>query len=117
MTREDATGWGALTSKIRVGWNHEFLDGVGGQADFAFENSPVSRVVGGQLVSQAAGSTGVFRVDEPGNDYLALGLGLNADLFSPDPFEAGRISLNYESQLFRSDFVEHYFSGAVTFEF
>lgn len=117
LSRQQTRQWGTLASKVRAGWNHEFLDGVGGNAGFGYETSPVGRLVGGNFVSTGRALTGSFALEEPGDDYLALGVGLVAEVAEAGLFESCRIGLNYESQLFREDFFEHYLSGQITFRY
>lgn len=117
LSRQQTRQWGTLASKVRAGWNHEFLDGVGGNAGFGYETSPVGRLIGGNFVPRGTPLTGSFAIEEPGDDYLALGVGLAAEVTEAGLFESCRIGLNYESQLFREDFFEHYLSGQITFRF
>lgn len=117
IAREKSHQWGTLASKLRAGWNHEFLDGIGGNAGFGYETSPVGRLIGGNFVSRGTPLTGSFAIEEPGDDYLGLGVGLAAEVAEAGLFESCRIGLNYESQLFREDFFEHYLSGQITFRF
>lgn len=114
---EDKTNWVSMLSIVRASWNHEFLDGVGGDADFNFQTSPFSQFVNGNFAGRTGSTGGTFTVEEPGDNYLSLGLGLIGNIGKDEANPFCRLSLNYENQLFRSNFTEHYFSGGVTFEF
>ncbi|MFT5467660.1 MAG: hypothetical protein ACI8UO_002766 [Verrucomicrobiales bacterium] len=101
------TEWFDGWIQLRAGWSHEHIRNES-NIEFDFETSPFVSLVDGQIVGRGPDVSGKAHIPTPQDDYLQLGVSLVAYDFGKR--DHWTLSVDYEAQIFRSDFHEHYVS-------
>lgn len=99
--------------QIRATWERDWEndpEAIG----YTFETSPISIFEGDEFVGFGDRPSGTIQNEAPGQDWLSLGATLSA-YFGKE--QQWNVALNYETQVFRRDYSEHYGSLRVGFSF
>ncbi|MEM7011058.1 MAG: autotransporter outer membrane beta-barrel domain-containing protein [Verrucomicrobiota bacterium] len=93
--------------QLRLGWSREHIHKES-NLDYTFETSPIVIIQDGEIIGRGPDVSGESHIPTPQDDYALFGLTLMAyDLGKNENWNA---TVNYEAQLFRSDYHEQYVS-------
>ncbi|MEM1293944.1 MAG: autotransporter outer membrane beta-barrel domain-containing protein [Verrucomicrobiota bacterium] len=99
--------------QIRATWERDWEndpEAIG----YTFETSPISIFEGDEFVGFGDRPSGEIPIEAPGQDWLSLGATLSVYLGKEQRWN---VALNYETQVFRRDYSEHFGSLRVGFSF